>query len=72
MLQYDGNLRLTAKQLLEKRFLRKNIKEFHYLNVNHDLKQDKEFLALKSSIMKTFKKIIKSIFRLSKRIQTQI
>ena len=50
MLQYDGNLRLTAKQLLEKRFLRKNIKEFHYLNVNHDLKQDKEFLALKSSI----------------------
>jgi len=50
MLQYDGNLRLTAKQLLEKRFLRKNIKEFHYLSVNHDLKQDKEFLALKSSI----------------------
>ena len=50
MLQYDGQYRLTAKQLLEKRFLRKNIKEFHYLSVNHDLKQDKEFLALKSSI----------------------
>ena len=28
MLQYNGNLRLTAKELLEKRFLRKNIKEF--------------------------------------------
>ena len=50
MLQYDGQYRLTAKQLLEKRFLRKNIKEFHYLSVNHDLKQEKEFLALKSSI----------------------
>jgi hypothetical protein len=50
MLQYDGKFRLTAKQLLEKSFLRKNIKEFHYLSVNHDLKQQKEFLELKSSI----------------------
>jgi len=60
MLQYNGNLRLTAKQLLEKRFLRKDIKEFHYLNVNHDLKQEKEFLELKSSIKLYKERISKS------------
>ena len=54
MLQYDGKLRLTARQLLDKSFLRKSIKDFHYLSVNHDLKEDKEFIELKSSI-KLFK-----------------
>ena len=54
MLQFDGKLRLTARQLLDKSFLRKNIKDFHYLSVNHDLKEDKEFIELKSSI-KLFK-----------------
>ena len=60
MLQYDGKLRLTARQLLDKSFLRKNIKEFHYLSVDHDLKQAEEFLALKSSIIAYNKKMNKS------------
>ena len=50
MLQFDGTKRLSAIELLKKSFLRKSIKEFHYLSVNHDLKQQKEFLELKSSI----------------------
>ena len=36
MLQFEGQKRLTARQLLDKSFLRKSIKEFHYLSVNHD------------------------------------
>jgi hypothetical protein len=60
MLQYDGKLRLTARQLLDKSFLRKKIKEFHYLSVEHDLKQAEEFLALKSSIIVYNKKMNKS------------
>jgi len=51
MLKYDGTQRLPAIKLLDKSFLRKSIKEFHYLSVNHDLKQAKEFLELKSSII---------------------
>ena len=50
MLKYDGKQRITAEQLLDKTFLKKDIKEFHYLSVNHDLKQDKEFIEFKSSI----------------------
>ena len=50
MLQFAGTKRLPAIELLKKSFLRKSIKEFHYLSVNHDLKQQKEFLELKSSI----------------------
>ena len=49
MLQFDGTKRLPAMELSKKSFLRKSIKEFHYLSVNHDLKQQKEFLELKSS-----------------------
>ena len=66
MLQFEGQKRLTARQL-DKSFLRKSIKEFHYLSVNHDLKQQKEFLELKSSInlykekmQKSYKKQISS------------
>ena len=61
MLQLDGKLRLTARQLLDKSFLRKNIKDFHYLSVNHDLKEDKQFIELKSSIKLFKEKLNKSI-----------
>ena len=71
MLQFDGTKRLSAIELLKKSFLRKSIKEFHYLSVNHDLKQQKEFLELKSSIIlykekmnQSSKKVIKSKFHL--------
>ena len=66
MLKYDGTQRLPAIKLLDKSFLRKSIKEFHYLSVNHDLKQAKEFLELKSSMKKCkYKKVIKSKFHLA-------
>ena len=61
MLQFDGQKRLTARQLLDKSFLRKNVKEFHYLSVNHDLKQVKEFLELKSSIILYKEKMNQSV-----------
>ena len=67
MLQFDGKLRLTARQLLDKSFLRKNIKDFHYLSVNHDLKEDKEFIELKSSIKIYKEKMNESVRKSYKR-----
>ena len=61
MLQFEGQKRLTARQLLDKSFLRKSIKDFHYLSVNHDLKQVKELLELKSSIILYKEKMNQSI-----------
>ena len=61
MLQFEGQKRLTARQLLDKSFLRKSIKDFHYLSVNHDLKQVKEFLELKSSIILYKEKMNQSV-----------
>ena len=60
MLQFDGSKRLPAIDLLNKSFLRKSIKEFHYLSVNHDLKQEKEFLEMKSSIISYKEKMQKN------------
>ena len=42
-------------------FLEKVLKNFHYLSVNHDLKQAKEFLELKSSIILYKEKMNQSI-----------
>ena len=67
MLQFDGTKRLSAIELLKKSFLRKSIKEFHYLSVNHDLKQQKEFLELKSSI-----NLYKEKMRIQKSYKKQI
>ena len=67
MLQFDEKLRLTARQLLNKSFLRKSIKEFHYLSVNHDLKEDKQFIELKSSIKIYKEKMNESVRKSYKR-----
>ena len=67
MLQYDGKLRLTARQLLDKSFLRKKPIEFNYLKLDYNLKKAEKCLTLKNSITNNDEKNNESFLKNFKR-----
>ena len=67
MLQYDGKLRLTARQLLDKSFLRKKPIEFNYLKLDYNYKKPEKCLTLKNSITNNDEKNNESFLKNFKR-----
>ena len=67
MLQYDGKLRLTARQLLDKSFLRKKPIEFNYLILDYNYKKPEKCLTLKNSITNNDEKNNESFLKNFKR-----